>query len=944
MLLPEVIPRLKTLFASGFGYIAFLMAQIYNMVRLLPKGHPYLDPQNIGLFGIRHVIAAAANNLVFKRQNADQIVIFGAMLVGTVLLAVQLFMIVFGMLFTPAMAQIIAEGSSMFNTPNPSTDIAYMLLDQVFGIPGLYNSCIATATLCPGASAGTPASFPWPFHVALHELFRFYSMGILFIGILIFLYFVVIVIGETATTGTPFGQRFQNVWVPIRLVMAIGLLIPLNYGMNSGQYITLFIAKYGSSFATNAWIRYNNTIAQSDVFADGGANPTGERESLIGYPTPPDIAPVAQAMSLVHTCAFAYWYNDNTISRGHAMPPDSGFYVQPYLVKQAADWMEDQEMRLPLTGTTKYEDALKFYNNSDITIRFGRNWDLNNDGNLSGPGESEYFNKYAGYVEPLCGDIRISIKDLTSISEGATERFGPEAVQEYYFDLIKTLWFAPVPNEYTSFARRVTALNSNIAAKQGGGLEACGSDLKDASPFLPPNWPSGSTCSDVPTLAWKQNVLAELQSQFETRMITIWDEYVTQNADMEMTADILERGWGGAGIWFNKISQLNGAYMESVIDFPKLIKYPLVMEQAREERRREDTVVSGIYQFQPNLAGGRASALRGEALTIATILSGTFIYWNAEGAGRVEGETVLTGNAVEDAINLIFGAEGLFAMTGTNNHVHPLAQLTMLGKGLVEASIRNVAIASIGSAVGGLLSAIEPITPRLVEPFLEFIQSTAFIGLTAGLVLYYILPFLPFIYFYFAVAGWVKSIFEAMVGTPLWALAHLRIDGEGLPGNSASNGYFLLLEIFLRPILSVFGLIAAIVIFTAQVRVLHFLWSLVTQNLAGYEGDPTIGFIADLQFSRTIVDELFFTIIYAIIVYMMAIAAFKLIDKIPDNILRWIGGSVSTFSDINQDSVESLTRFAALGGNTAGREIAGGIKELGGGVGGAIGKAFRGDG
>ena len=63
-------------------------------------------------------------------------------------------------------------------------------------------------------------------------------------------------------------------------------------------------------------------------------------------------------------------------------------------------------------------------------------------------------------------------------------------------------------------------------------------------------------------------------------------------------------------------------------------------------------------------------------------------------------------------------------------------------------------------------------------------------------MLFYIIPFMPFIYFFFAVGTWVKAIFEAMVGVPLWALAHIRIDGQGLPGDAAMNGYYLLLEIF----------------------------------------------------------------------------------------------------------------------------------------------------
>ena len=49
-------------------------------------------------------------------------------------------------------------------------------------------------------------------------------------------------------------------------------------------------------------------------------------------------------------------------------------------------------------------------------------------------------------------------------------------------------------------------------------------------------------------------------------------------------------------------------------------------------------------------------------------------------------------------------------------------------------------------------------------------------------------------------SGWwrnplLRGMTELLVGAPLWALAHLRIDGNGLPGETASNGYFLIFEI-----------------------------------------------------------------------------------------------------------------------------------------------------
>jgi hypothetical protein len=413
LLLPRIIPRAKALFASGFGYIAFLMATIYGAVRLLPPNHPYLNPSNIGRFGIRHAIGEAANNLVLRKQNADQVFIFFALLAGVIILLIQLVMIIYIFIIQPAFA------GSIFLTQNPPsggpvTDMAFVVLDQVFGIPDLF---------CTEAGACPPINgqLPWPFHTAFHELLRFYSLGLLIVGVVIFLYYVLIVVGETATTGHPFGQRFQNAWVPVRLVVALGLLLPINYGLNSGQYIVLYAAKFGSGFATNGWIQFNDTL-QAGMGA--GFNPTGERESLLAKPSPPSLMPIIQAMSLVHACAYAHWKLDPNYQG--APPPSGGFYIRPYLVKQPQDWMPNPLPRMELQAGTSYEAALNFYNNSDIVIRFGR-YDPNNTS----------YDKEKGQVGKYCGDIRIPITYIRP-TNGPPMPGGADMIQEFYFNLVKS--------------------------------------------------------------------------------------------------------------------------------------------------------------------------------------------------------------------------------------------------------------------------------------------------------------------------------------------------------------------------------------------------------------------------------------------------------------------------------------------------------------------------
>lgn len=911
-MLPGIVPRTRRLFASGFGYLAFLMASIYGIVRLLPANHPYLNPNNIGLFGVRHVVGEAANNLVISRKNIDQIIIFFALIAGIVILLLQMGLLAYGYIIQPALAQSLFA----ITDAQAERDIAYMLLDRVFGIPDMFNSCVALSTVCTEGHASETGPFPTPFHTALHGLFRFYSLGLLLVAALIFLYFVVIIIGETAVTGTPFGQRFQNVWVPIRLVVALGLLVPINYGLNTGQYITLFAAKAGSNFATNGWLRFNSTLD----------NPMGEEETKLAIPRAADLTPTASFMGLVHGCAYAYWHMDtrkNPVGGGQVP-----FYLEPqmqsisaYMVKNVLPGMggNTADYQEFLTSTS-YEDALNFYNNGDILIRFG----IRNT-------TDEKFKKFKGNVEPTCGEIKIKIGDLAHLNTG----IGPDHMQQYYFNLIKYMWFAGGGPGDTSislmqFSQRFMAVAlpryefENGTTIQcticGDGLPACGG--ADA--------PCNNTqISTVP----KDTVVLDFQADSEQAKTQAWQSYSALASD---TSLIEERGWGGAGIWYNQINVLNGSFVDSVINIPSVVSYPILMEKTRKERLTHDNTVSGTDQFDPYLSEGQKIDLKDNtyasdsSIAIAKALADYYTYWYKDGGNTMFPDKQVTGDVFKDVMNFVFGTNGLMAIRGENAFIHPLAQLTAVGKGLVDSAVINVLASTLSST--GLF---DPLFGNAGKKITPFIMSTAFIGLTAGFVLFYVLPFLPFVYFFFAVGAWVKSIFEAMVGVPLWALAHLRIDGEGLPGDSAANGYFLIFEIFIRPILTVFGLVASVLIFTAQVRVLNFIWPLVIDNVSGYSGyqDTTVKILYVVTIQRDIVDQFFFTVLYTIICYMLATASFKLIDSIPDNILRWMGAGVSSFGDINDDPTQGLTRYAAIGGLTFGQKLTGSMQEAAGGIG-----------
>ncbi len=1021
--MPRIVPRLKGLFSSSFSYIAFLMAQIYLMARLLPSHHPYLVPGNMGRFGIINVIAEATRHLKFSRKNFDQILIYFALLSGVVMLLAQIVIMIYSVFVSPAMA------FSWFDTTNAENDIAFNLLDQVFGIPGLF--CSFDGTSCTAYSqdpnfdgAGGP-DLPLPFHIALHGLFQFYSTGLLLIALLIFIYFLVVLLVETVTTGTPFGQRFQNVWAPVRLIVALGLLMPVpvvftNFatgvapgpsasgatsnisGLNSGQYIVLYVAKYASSFATNGWNGFNAALSSHSMFAVDAPTitdgyPLGERYSFLAIPEAQSLASLVEAMSIVHTCAYAYHrlhagetnqtLNDGSdypdIATNYTAPATEGQYqIAPYWVKQPTSsmsntvllagtggspdiqgdnspyiWIEDYAAGDGLNPAYAFahHTALGFYYGSDIIIRFGER-------RVDAAG-NELFPEDTAGVKPLCGDIRIPVRDLSDPGGAFALRGGADHMLRFYYTAVLSMWFGDL--QMRQFARGYVSstvendagmINTVCTGTEGGGDNLIVSTLPAYG--LPTN---SSECANgpgiVPSIDWKTEILSDYNVNNIEAIRYAWKNHVLNSTNIGIDIGIQDLGWGGAGVWYNKIAEINGGFMDGVRAVPTIERYPLIMEEIRNFKMQhvESLEDEQCKQYDPTVKAPSAEEAMKRIETgrdikeldwIAEPLTTVHCYWNEKDPD--EPDKVSFSNVFKDAMLILVGLDGLQSMRGANQHVHPLAQLVALGKGLVNSAVFDMAASSGTAFLGGMLGALGKYkgAASLLEAASQVFYSMAFMGITAGFVLFYVLPFMPFVYFFFAVASWVKAIFEAMVGVPLWALAHLRIDGDGLPGDAAQNGYFLILEIFIRPILTVVGLIAAISIFATQVRILNLIWDLVAVNTSGYDAAQQDILIMqsadDAGYNRGIVDKFFFTVIYAIVCYMMAMASFKLIDKIPDNILRWAGAGVSSFGDIEQDNVESLNRYAAMGGMTIGNQAAGAVVEASKGAGGSLGSMIKG--
>ena len=888
------------MFQSGFGYLAFLMAQIYRAAGILPINHPYLVAANVGRYGVRHVIAAAAGNLKFRKENIDQIIIFICLLVAVCILAMQLALLMMGLFTFTAHAAIDPTTFTNFsdwfgsNITPTTNDIAFILLDQVFGLEDMYDTCLSGGgpVACFPGDVVSVTTYPFPFHEALKDTFALYSTGLLVVATLIFVYFMVAVVAETAQSGTPFGQRFNHVWAPVRMVVAFGLLIPVAQGYNSGQWVVFYAAKWGSNFATNGWnVFITNAIQGQDSIA-------GDGEDLVAVPNSPPINTLLEFTTILATCKRAHEFL-------HETDDDSpGREIKAYLyTPEYTGGPQELESLTTLQAAVDYFRGSTDVPPRDIHITFGSPKETKDIATGSVSTNDEI-------IDPHCGTIRLNVTDYDQANSP-----GSYMMLEGWYTIIQDLWKDAQDDAWECSGTPATDYDPTYSGENFGVMGDC-INRRYLQGYAEANAGGASAVDAKPPgsihLAQNRVFYIEKVEQFVA-------DSVTAQANANWTEDFTKYGWGGAAIWYNKIAQLNGSLIGAVSNTPFVAQYPAVMEEVAKIKSKADSNVDPSERFKPVVSDDeQANTADDTNYKLAEVLYQAQQVWKGNYS-----EVPSSGNIYVDVINAIFGTEGLFNIQDNiEQGIHPLAALSAIGKSLVESSLRNLAISFGAGFAGGMANIMgSEVLGKLGSAVSGFFMQVAMMGLGIGFLLFYVLPFLPFIYFFFAVGGWVKSIFEAMVGVPLWALAHIRIDGNGLPGDAAMGGYYLILEIFLRPIMIIFGFVGSIIIFSAQVELLQEIWQLVTSNVAGYDEScktsgtcPAAGLTGATQYLRGAIDTLFFTVIFTIIVYMIGMSSFKLVDMVPNHILRWMGANVTSFGDQSQDPAENLTRNAMFGG------------------------------
>ena len=93
------------------------------------------------------------------------------------------------------------------------------------------------------------------------------------------------------------------------------------------------------------------------------------------------------------------------------------------------------------------------------------------------------------------------------------------------------------------------------------------------------------------------------------------------------------------------------------------------------------------------------------------------------------------------------------------------------------------------------------------------------------------LPMVPFLVWVGAVIGYFLLAIESIIAAPLWAIAFMEPGAQDGPGGKNAQGWYLVMNLFLRPVLLVVSMIAVMLLADVVLRYLN-IYMLPTFEMA----------------------------------------------------------------------------------------------------------------
>jgi conjugal transfer/type IV secretion protein DotA/TraY len=810
-------------------FVRFI-ALLFAMNGMFPKNHPALIDVPGARLSMREVLSTAYRGLSYTRDGMPQVFLFFATVGSMICAGLAILSLVFSIGTAHADTGTCGSNVGIFESCQGTKDLGIQWLDYLFYSKNItFNNYDDTT---PASAVATSTYLQTGLHAAL----SFFSHAVLVIAGIILMYHLLTMIVETAQTGKPMGNANQ-IWAPIRLVLCLGLLIPVSStGLNVAQAGTIQIAKWGCGLASHAWT----------VFLDAMNSDKG----LISDPIKPDVEKIVHDVVMLKAC-------------------------------KKISALEAQEEAHSQFNNFKLDTRQSTYKISD---------------------KASAIDSFFGTEEnpALCG--KYTIKSAPTGSN--------TVVSAIYANYKKTIVsMIGDTNDIDTLAQKAECFSPS--GKDQNGCPPKSSDLRDELRALFPTYQK-LFAADIADALTGNNVLS-----------------LVSGLQDKLKSD----GWVSAGAYFHIIATLQQSVSSAATAaMPETSPPDFQGMSSTDAREKPDgwwQKVKDFFSDDPIYKGleGALRAFNHDIIGASQNASGLSGKENKDEVRRPDDSNT---NVVADVILGIVDYRAQKAGVWGENSILPLTSAAPLpelamrginffsyGFGMMMWSLAGQAV---GAATSGSLAALSNLgTGWTVASSIGIFASTIFslwliplmyIGMIlamAGFTLGFVLPLIPYILFFFAVLTWLITVFEAIVSMPLFALAHLTPKGDGLPGPMAMRGYFFLLSILLRPVLTVFGLIAGLLLFNVSIVFLNRTFMFAAANSISAPGLGTILKIVE-------------AVIYTVLAYICANTAFKAITHFPEHALNWMGQQGPQTKDLH-DPGKFASSMGMMAGYMGGQQL-----------------------
>lgn len=763
----------------------------------------------------------------------------------------------------------------------------------------------------------------------LGTMFKTFNSIILAVAVLVVVYITVVGVLYTAHEGEFLGKKWHSLWTPIRTVLGIAFLVPTTSGYCILQMIMMWVIVQGVGAADTLW---NTVLAYVDIAG----------------------SPYAQ----VTVPSVGYQSTLNTLFRG-------------LVCDQTA------KVRSSVSSLDNVDNQVKYYCSENRSSTYCRanttalfNFALSSGiitampfGPSGACGQLTWCSNLAagdgacaeknggsdGLACKACNSEIDALKKLYPVLSGVAALYA-QADQQYLNYVVKS--YATQSYEYRDDDGTMKTVQGSGRAPtppawvqnycNDKGISPCVRDRSTGEGLPDPSITSGSPSNNTVTeLYWKYYILPMLRgadpnfmkaaiAEFGTGLDTLFADFTKQMADRLSSADNIQNtdladagkeGWIMAGSYYYTIAKMNENNLKDVMP---VLTYDFSQTESRPPNSPNNPMYDGDYRS--NYTG-----------------AGYLIGASTPGAGA-EGTSSLPSDmdelsAVSSSVTSAIQDTTEGSLSGDSN---PLVQaqqagyailmiaqigfFIFLGLTFVVALMGNLSVYVLGTGV------TNPVGPAIQLMFLILVPAVvALFGImvSLGATLSVYLPLVPFIIFTFGAIGWLTSTIETMVAGPLVALGVIAPGGSHEMFGKAEPALMLLFNVFLRPSLMIFGMVAAMLLASVVVGMINgAFWRVMTSISAGSSSSSSTGEFANVMSPLTMI---LFLCAYVMMVISALNKCFAAIHIIPEKVMRWIGGQGEQYGESEamgeiKGGVASGAKGAGSAAGTAGKAPEGASK------------------